>query len=237
VERSFHAHQPPFRKVLRHVGRELAPEDMPGRPPSGVVRGVDQHERRGAVEELVQIREVVVIIGQMEQYVHAEREFGGPLRPGNLGFVRGGEDELTEPGPHPVQDRRGHVNPGVRHVRFRPPLPEVQKLQDLAVPATPVDDARDAVLTDEGVDEISLVCAFFAFGPSAGGAPFAVAAVPVPARAVIQLHFVTPGRRTPTFGPGLASARRPACFSTLTISPASASAETAARTPGLVSVS
>lgn len=172
----------------------------------------------------------------MEEYVHAEREVSGPLPVRGLRFVRGRKDEFPEELAVPFQDGRGHVNARVRHVRGVS-WAHLQEFQNLAVPATPVDDTRDAVVPDEVVDVPGLVVSLFAFRTSAGRATFAVPAVPVTARSVVGFHFVTPGTRTPTFGPGFASARRPACFSTLMISPVSASAVTAASTPGLVSVS
>lgn len=129
---------------------------MPGRTTSSVVGGVDHDEPRGAVEQLVQVREVVSVIGEVEEYVHTQRKIGGPLSAWDLGFVRRGEDELSEVLAVPVQDRGGHVDAGVCHV-WRVCWTHFQEFQDLAVPATPVDDARDAILVDEVVDVFRLV--------------------------------------------------------------------------------
>lgn len=224
MKRGLHGLHAPLREVLRHVGCELPAEDVPGRTTPSVVGGVDHDETCGAVEELVQVREVVGVIREVEDHVHTQRKIGGPLPAWDLGFVWCGEDKLPEVLAVPGQDRGGHINAGVRHVR-RVCRTHPQEFQDLAVPATPVDDACDAILVDEIVDVFRLVEALFTFGARTGGAAFAIPAVPVPAWGVYDvLHFVTPGMRFPTLGPGFASARRPACFSTLMISPASANA-------------
>lgn len=134
--------------MLRHVRRELPAEDVTSCPTTRVVGGVDQDEPRGAVEQVVQIREVVVIIREVEEYVHAERQFGGPLPARSQGFVRRGEDELPEEFAVPVQDRGGHVHSGIRHV-WRVLRAHRQEFQDLAVSAPPVDDTRDVVCLND----------------------------------------------------------------------------------------
>lgn len=159
MKRGLHGLHAPLREVLRHVRRELSAEDVTCRPAPSVIGGVDHDKPRGAVEQLVQVREVVSVIREVEEYVHTQRKIGGPLSAWDLGFVWCGEDELPKVLAVPGQDRGGHVNTGVCHIR-RVCRAHLQKFQDLTVSATPVDDACDAILVDEVVDVFRLVEAF-----------------------------------------------------------------------------
>lgn len=74
--------------MLGHVRRELPAEHVAGGTAPGVIGGVDEDKPRGAVEQVVQVREVVVIVREVEEDIHAQRKIRGPLPARDQRFIR-----------------------------------------------------------------------------------------------------------------------------------------------------